>query len=482
MRHDASALRWAAPLAALTALLLYLTTLSAHFTADGLLYALAVEAGPGPYFVEPTHLALHPLAWLWVQGWRWLGWSGRAIGPLQALNALGGALAVGLLVAITARLLQRWRLALLAALGFAVSGGAWLLSVEAEFVTVPLAAALGVIWLAGAAPPANWRRRYAVTLGFLTVMAGLFFATNLLLAPALLLYLWSDNRPGRPALRAYLVGLAVGVFAAAAALLLALTAANGATLPALDAGGYAQTGLSDLPQGIYAFLRSLILFRGLAMNDSTGAFWAAADGATRLVFVATYLIAAGLAALPLAYGWRHRRKLGLTRAGLPAALLLWALLQALFAWFWVPGDVSFWLPVLAVWWIVAAMVMDRRIGRARSATGRRWLAQATLLILMLGLLNYGMLIEPRRDPASSQPIQLAGQVAARTEADAVLLVAPDDTTALYVAYFAPRRLVAAPVHESDELRQLAATLTPGRAVYVVRGGQLLPLTSGSDRP
>ena len=64
---------------ALLALLLYSVTLSRHYTADSLLYALAIEGGDLGALIDPTHLLLHPLGLLWFRLWQAMGWGGRPL-------------------------------------------------------------------------------------------------------------------------------------------------------------------------------------------------------------------------------------------------------------------------------------------------------------------------------------------------------------------------------------------------------------------
>lgn len=44
----------------------------------------------------------------------------------------------------------------------------------------------------------------------------------------------------------------------------------------------------------------------------------------------------------------------LSRAG---ALTTWTVLYAAFAVYWVPGDLTFWIPVLVAWWLLVAQVL-----------------------------------------------------------------------------------------------------------------------------
>ena len=180
---------------------LYLATLSRHYSADSLLLALQIEGGNLSRFLDPTHVLLQPVGYAWFQLWRFAGWSHGSIVPLQVVNALGGAVCVGLLYGIMRPLTGSRRIPCLASAGFAVSGGLWLLSVEAEFVTIGLAPSLFVLWLL-LSPPERLRSQpwYGLALGAAVSLAILTYLSSAILIPVvaaglLLQTLSSGKRP-----------------------------------------------------------------------------------------------------------------------------------------------------------------------------------------------------------------------------------------------------------------------------------------------
>jgi hypothetical protein len=206
---------------AVTALsgLLYLATLSRHYTGDSIAYALAIELGDPASLLDPYHPLLHPLGLAFYRLWQLAGWEGQSLLPLQVLNALAGAVCAGLVAALAGGLSSAAALAALAGLGFAVSGGAWMLSVEAEFVAPPLALLLLVLWALLAAPARlAGRASYAVLLGLATVVAFLGYASSALLVVVVPAGLLLDGRLARARRRRqvliYLaaVGLAVPLY------------------------------------------------------------------------------------------------------------------------------------------------------------------------------------------------------------------------------------------------------------------------------
>ncbi len=162
------------------ALLIYLVTLSRHYTADSLLYALAIDNGGFEALIDPTHILLHPLGWIWHQIWRLAGWVQGSLIPLGVLNALAGAICVGFLYSIARRMLSSGLIAGIVAAGFALSGGLWLLSVEVEFVTVPLVLTLLLLWLT-LVPSETLLRKplYPVILGLAAAVSILSIANNI---------------------------------------------------------------------------------------------------------------------------------------------------------------------------------------------------------------------------------------------------------------------------------------------------------------
>jgi hypothetical protein len=59
--------------------LLYLGTLSNHYTGDSVEYALAIESANPSLLLDPYHPLLHPAGLLFYRAWQLAGWSGRAL-------------------------------------------------------------------------------------------------------------------------------------------------------------------------------------------------------------------------------------------------------------------------------------------------------------------------------------------------------------------------------------------------------------------
>jgi hypothetical protein len=453
------------------ALILYLGTLSRQPSADSLLFALAVESGDPHRLVNLRHPLLHPLGWAFVELWRMLGWQGRALLPLQVLNALGGAAAVALVHHIAARLTASLQIATAVAAGFAFSGAAWLLGTEAEFVTVPLAASLLVLDVLLTARSSDWERpAFPAAIGAAIGAAAMLYLTNASLFAVALAAAYPRPAAARrvwPRRVALLIAGTLLVFLPTMAVLSQLDGARAQWPSVLGqvAGreGYIRPSWFDLPHGAYAFVRSLLLYPDLGINDSTRAYLASATSGQRAAFALYYTLAAALALTPPLWAIRHWGVLRHTY-GRPALLLaLWALLHAAFAIVWVVGDCSFWVQVLAAWWLLVALLAA--IARSR----RRALAAVTAAAVALLLANGALFILPRHDLLRNHRHWIAVGVAERTAKDDIIVTRGNDLLIAYLRYFTRRPVIGAAPRDASRAAATAlqrARLTGGR-VFVV---------------
>lgn len=442
------------------ALVLYLATLSRNWTGDSIEFAKAVESGHLSAFIEPHQMLIHPLAWAFYRLWQFLGWGGRALLPLQVLNALAGALCVGLMHRIVARIAGSERAAALVAAGFAVSYGPWLLSTEAEFVTVPLAVTLVLLWWILSASDDQWRRpRFAAGLGTAVGVAILTYQTSVFLIPAGVIgWLLADRLPRRERLWQSVRFSGAAVVTAApiylGVIFFLFDVRDWQALRAwqLRAGAGTVYGVltwRDIPHGVYAFVRTLAGFPGIRLNDRTTSYWAGAALTERALLGAYYVVAAAVVAVPFVPAWFRRQEL-LQRHRRAATILgTWGLLFAAFAFYWVPGDVTFWLPVLVPWWILVGALLTVR-GRASGAgTPRSRLSVpgsddlwVLALCLMLLVSNGVGVVLPQRDLDGNRAYWVAMDMVGRTAPADLVIVSVDHPALLYVPYFAGRRTVA----------------------------------------
>lgn len=428
---------------ACAAALLYCLTLSRHHTADSLLYALAIEGGELQALVDPTHLFLHPLGLLWYRAWQAVGWTGRSLMPLQVFNALAGAICVGLLWAVARALSRSAIISTIIALGFAISGGLWLLSVEAEFVTFPLAMQLLTLWwILGAWQRYSGRTWYAITLGLLVTLAIFVYATSVFLILVVLAGFFTaelDSNTRRRQIFAFFLAISLAAIPVLLMIFAVWVKVDIIPLPQIHGqGSYGQLTWFNIPHGVYAFLRSLGLFPGLVMNDSTKELLLAADQKLRLSFFTYYGLVTLLVLLPLIYLLSHWRKVWANAKRTVLVLGAWSIPFVVFAFYWVPGDITFWMPLLAAWWLSVALCFS--VSRSTALT-----AGALLVVLLLGFVNAEQTILPRTVLESNQAYKIAQYVADETEEQDTILITADDLTLLTVFYFSERHVI--PVQE-----------------------------------
>jgi hypothetical protein len=441
------------------ACLLYLVTLSNHYSGDSIEYALAIESANPALLLDPYHPLLHPVGLLFFRLWQLAGWTGRALLPLQVLNALAGGLCAGLLAGIAKVLSGSAGIGAAAGLGFAVSGGLWMLSVEAEFVTLPLALMLAVLWaVLGVSPARAAQDRHPVLLGGATAGAIAGYVNSALLVPVVLVSLLADSRV-EPALRRrhcliYATTVSLVLAPAYLSFLAIWSGGNWQTVPMYFFGSrYGRFTPVNIPHGAYAFLRSLALYPNLSLTGTTRALLAQASPPGRLLFAGYYGLILVAILLPIGAAWRHRRRLWPAERRPLLVLGTWTVLFAAFGFYWVPGDQSFWLPVLAAWWLLVSLVLAEA-----QVKGLRLIA---MLVIVAGLAAGNALFEiaPRHDIRRNTAYQLTQEVIGNTAPEDILLVRADDVTGLYLAYWGDRQVV----YESGAERSRSELLIPAQA-------------------
>lgn len=418
MRRDATAL-------GLGALALYLATLSRWYSADSLLFAIDIELGGQALQLDPYHLLLNPLCALAIAAAKAAGLAG--IDGVAMMNALFGALCVALLFVLARRLRCPRRQAMIAAIGFAVSGGLWLLSTEGEGVTPGLAAQLALLCFLLPAPAGAPRGRAgALLLGAAIGFASLLYLTNALLL-ALAGLVLSERRGERP-WRSSATWVAIGFAAVLAPPMIAMVRQSAVPLSGnvlrgyLGGGSYGVASWENLPRGVYGFLRSLLLFPDLGINDQTSVWLESASAAKRVAWATIYAVAALIAATPI-LAWARA---GATIAtGRRRRLALCIVLYGLFAFWWLPSDISFWVPLTAFWWTAVALLL------ARGGLNRNLVVAVVALLLVI---NGGGLIRQHHDARLNLPLQRALAIGAQLRSEDRLIASPG--LALFVRYFA----------------------------------------------
>jgi hypothetical protein len=226
-------------------------------------------------------------------------------------------------------------------------------------------------------PPGEPRQpRLALALGVLLGLAALTYLNLALLLPVALLALWQGGALFSRASASLLLGFTLPTLPAAAFVAhVHVGLSNWTALFGLYGGDvrYGVIGWQNAPRGVYAFLRTLVLYPGLGLNDRTLRFLSEANTAERLAWLATYAAVGAAAAVPLWLAWRDARA---RRALSSRRLTLWIALFAAFAFWWVPSDLEFWVPVGVGWFLIVGLLL------ARGALPR-WAAAIGIAVLLL---------------------------------------------------------------------------------------------------
>jgi hypothetical protein len=399
---------------------IYLSTLTQVHTFDALSYVLSVERKPWTEVFHPHHLAYGPLGALALALAQALGFTGGAAIPMQIVNALTGAVGVGLLSQSIFTLTKRWDLALLSGMLLASSYAYWYYAVEIEVYTV--AALLLIVCLQLISQPGTPTRQRMIWLGLAQGGAILFHQTNLLLSGPILLWWWLLHQR-RPSWQAFFdlcwYGFVLAFSVGAPYLWVALGVSGFRSADAILAWltEYARTGwwggpitwekLQKLGQG---------LANTIADGNDNADGWGAAIGLGLLMIAAI--------------AWRSQRHPTTQRTALQAACLAWLLIYGAFFFWWEPDNIEFWIASLPPVLLLFAMLLERTAPWG-------WLSGSVLVLALInGRVNYAA-ITKRGDATTDLQRQIARALAERsTPAD--LLVIPDGLQELYLPYYEQR--------------------------------------------
>lgn len=427
-------------LVTLVAFLGYRVTASMHFSGDSLMHAAAIRDANVLATAESHRLLMNPLGWLYVEARGLNVGALELLTELQGFNALSGALAAGILCAAVFHLSGRPIPGLLAAAGLVFSHASWLYSTDAEMVMPAIAVMVAGLWLAlDLVSRPEISRTAVVASALLSAFAVLLYAQSALLVPVSIvaLLLAPSVSPGsrwRRAL-AYLCTTVLFVVLSYTLYMVASGVRLGGAIYGGQGSGtlYGVISPRAIPLGAYAFLRSMANYPELGPGMLSRDFLAEASLATTIRFGLFNIIVAILVVLPAGLiAWRWRRLTPILRNQL-CLLLLWALLNAGFALYWMPKDLQFWLPVTASWWLFVGLFLAQfhaeRMGPAV-------LGVATAVIALLGWSNYDGAIGPRQVVETNKALVIASSIPSRTD-DMDLLITVDDDR--YTQYFSERR-------------------------------------------
>lgn len=332
----------------------YFFTLSVYFAPDGVAFARLVDAGrlDRPGFFQAEHLLYPFIGWVWYQVWRFFGFEQGSLAALQILNIFLGAAGVTAIF-LAMRLAFRGRRrtllpTLAAALAVGTTHAYWLHSTDAEDMIPSVAAvALAFCVLLICRNRRVPGRRLPVTLGLLLGLSFLLHGTQILFWPVALLGLYLPRRDARSA--AWAGGAAVILVAMAFAIvgIGALGFRSPGDFVAWGAGapGVGVWGRLD-PRNLVIGLRTAI--EAVVTVGDTLQLRALLGGSFASTTIPALFGAAGVLVVAIgtaAVLFRTRRRPA--DGWLVAVCLGWLVLSGLFAMFWAPEDVQFWItPIL----------------------------------------------------------------------------------------------------------------------------------------
>ncbi len=470
----------------LVVFVLYLFTLSDHYSPDSMAFALMVTRNEvsQPLFFQAEHLFYPAIGWAWYEMWRFFGYGEGALRPLEILNALFGACGAALFFLVLRLLLGKIRsgtlISLASALGLAFSYAYWFHSTGAEdqiiantFVVVSLLV-LAVMWTREKDTP-----YLGTILGITSGLSILFHATHVLFLPALIYGLGHVRSRWRDILVwAILLVLTVGI-----SYLLVGSLAH--SLRSVE--DYRQWVFAAPSQGVWGQLQPLNLWQGAktlvgsVVYSDVGPNVRSLVGGTldwrnlldAVLFVAVIAVIVG----SLAYSIRDRRKL--TQPWLLPLCLLWLIPYALFNVYWAPEDVQFWSVILAPLALILCLALLRFSSRSLDS---QTAVKGVLVfgVIALFALNLVQAMIPNADLSTNEGYAKAMCLMGETGASDLIITPGWDWAGSYVPYFAQRDVLSivdsyllSAGREKARLLQLveeriAATQAQGGRVYVAR--------------
>ncbi|HEX2171254.1 MAG TPA: hypothetical protein VHL09_02265 [Dehalococcoidia bacterium] len=463
-------------------LAVYFFTLSAQFAPDGVAFARLVDAGRlnFPGFFQAEHLFYPFVGWIWYQGWRFFGFEQGSLAPLQILNVLGGATGVTA-VFLAARLAFGTRPlslmpCLLSALVVGTTQAYWLHSTDAEDMILAVAmVAIAFCLLLIIRRQAFPCRSRLITLGGLLGLSALLHGTQVLFWPVALGGLYWPRRDWRSV--AWAGGTAVAI---SALVFLVVGLASRGFRSSGDFAGWLTSaprvgvwGRPE-PQNLTTGLRTAVeaVVNGGDELQLRRLTEEAFDSSTLLALVGTCgVVTVAVATAVILLRYRHR----LLDRWLVGVCLAWLALFVLFALFWAPEDVQFWITPI----IPATLLATTAYLTLQSAvrTPQDLLAGLTLFgLTALITINAVTSLVPRSEISLNLDYQRAVCLGQRLGRDDLVISAGWDWVGTYVPYFTPLDyLSVTDVHVGPGRRDPAVTralIAERIAAARSRGGQV----------
>jgi len=405
--------------------LLYEWTRARVFSYDGLCYALDVEFGPPSNLYHPNHLFYSVFSRGAFRLFQALGYHGRAIFLMQALNAFVAAGAVTIFFLIIRRRFGAVR-AMLAAAFLGLGNAFWTQAVDPGcYAWASLGACLTLALLLESR---KWRAfRLGISHGALMLLHQMFSLT----LPSFVLKLWREESSFQRRLRR-VGGYGLGVLAGAGGPYLAVAASF--HRESFQKALFWALGPAGPPPGVKilsSYWWNLNLKQDLPLAWTSFVQCLVDGGSGRIFFSLGAALFLAALALWSARAWKAARKEAPLRGEI-AALWLWIIaLNLLQMVFWV-GSVHY-----RILFLPPLFYLGAAASRPLRSRGAAW--TAALLAGVMAALNFTQAIRPRMswDANAARTVWVSRTVGAK---DFFLFAGqgPASIMNVYFAYFAPQ--------------------------------------------
>lgn len=309
---------------------LYTVTRTEVHTFDALSYTNDVETKPFIELYHPHHLLYGPVGRFAVDLAEAFGYAGRADQPIQAVNALVGALGVVALWRVGVRLTKQALFSAGVAALMGISYGYWVYAAEVEVYTVAaLFLTLSILILTHLAEKPG--RRLAILLGLNGAGAVLFHQTNAMFVLPVFAFLIMQ-----PATRRQIIPYGVAIALAVGVPYIAVGWASGFR----DADAYINWLTDYAQQG-----EESGAWGGYLSFDH---FDALTEGLTDTISL-TPLHAQIFYAVAILGGVVFLLRPGESKRAWAAFVITWLALYGAFFWWWEPWNIEFWIALLPLW-------------------------------------------------------------------------------------------------------------------------------------
>jgi hypothetical protein len=428
-----------------------LLTQNSYFTRDPIDVAVIIERSHWAKLFPADHLLYRLTGWTLYQLGQIFNLR-SALVPLQIISVVTGAGGVAIFFRTIDDLVNNRRIALLCALFLAFSYGYWRYAEEGMPYPVMmffLAWSMALILKTGP----DSRPSHFLLTGVVTALAALYhqMAFFLVLVVALAVF-WHCGREDRKrgvrnfllyvvsfSLFALVPYLLVMLFVREASTpegILRFTAANLFTLK--NSLGLAQFSFARTLKGVFGlgnlFVGEIFVLNLVASRPAWARTFVRLVPAVSLppveyarqavsfeLLLALFVLIVALFILLALYFFRHLKCLWVSQRRVLVICLVWALPVSLFALWYFPENVHFWIPILIPCGVILALILQDAQGHRGSWLARNAMVIGWLFVLSLFAINLMGSILPAHDPGSNWNRDAALQVGRYADHDDLVI-------------------------------------------------------------